>query len=331
MKFNIRSNREKILNAFLCVFLIVIPIIASNLDQPYIVALATKISILAIAGVGLNFALGYGGLISLGHAAFFGIGGYAAGVLASHALNATPLIIGPMAFSGTTEMIVIWIVAILTSAVAALIIGSLSLRTSGVYFIMVTLAFAQMIYYFAISWPAYGGEDGLSIYIRNGFPGLNTLKPLSFFAICASLLLLVIWISSRLRNAHFGFILRATRQNEQRLTSSGIDPYKIKLIAFVISASITGLAGALYADLNRFVSPTMFSWHTSGEIMIFVILGGVGRLFGPLVGATLYIALEQSLGSVTVHWQLFLGVLLLFIVLYAKGGVIGLLAGDEKT
>ncbi len=284
-----------------------------------------------MAGVGLNIALGYGGLISLGHAAFFGIGGYTAGILASHSLNTIPITIGPIEFSGSTEMLVIWATALFMSALVAWAIGVLSLRTSGVYFIMITLAFAQMIYYFAISWPAYGGEDGLSIYIRNNFPGLNTLNPLSFYVISTVLLAAAILLSSMLRNSRYGLILRAARQNEQRLSSVGINPTRVKLVAFIISAMITGLAGALYADLNRFVSPTMFSWHTSGELLVFVILGGVGRLFGPLVGASLYIILEQTLGGVTEHWQFFLGMLLLLVVLFVNGGVIGFLAGKEKT
>jgi branched-chain amino acid transport system permease protein len=227
-------------------------------------------------------------------------------------------------------MPVIWLVAIVAAAIAALPIGALSLRTAGVYFIMITLAFAQMIYYFAISWPAYGGEDGLSIYVRNGFPGLNTLDPLTFFAICYALLIAALWFTSRVTRSRFGLALAAARQNDVRLASVGIGPFRIRLTAFVISAMITGLAGALYADLNRFVSPSMLSWHTSGEIIVFVILGGVGRLFGPVAGAALYIILEHSLGGVSEHWQFFLGLLLLAVVLFARGGLIGLVAGERR-
>lgn len=323
-------DRERFINITLCVCLVVVPLTAMLLDEPYVIALCTKIAILALAGVGLNFALGYGGLISLGHAAFFGIGGYVAGILASHALNYEPLVTSPFEIVGSTQMLIIWVIAVVVSGLAALLIGSLCLRTSGVYFIMITLAFAQMMYYFSISWSAYGGEDGLSIYVRNSFPGLNTLNPLSFYAITVSVLLLGMFVSSVIRNSNYGLILRGVRQNEQRLSSSGIEPYKVKLVAFIISAMITGFAGALYADLNRFVSPVMFSWHTSGEIMIFVILGGVGRLFGPLVGTALFVILEHLLGGVTEHWQFFLGLLLLTVVLFANGGVIGLLAGREK-
>ncbi|PKR47777.1 branched-chain amino acid ABC transporter permease [Thalassospira povalilytica] len=323
-------NRETLINSILAIALVAVPLIAMGMDEPFIITLATKVAIFAMAGVGLNLVLGFGGLVSFGHAAFFGIGGYAAGILASHALNYEPIMESPFLIEGTTQMIVIWIVALVVSAFVALAIGAITLRTSGVYFIMITLAFAQMIYYFAISWPAYGGEDGLSIYVRNGFPGLNTLDPISFFALCAVMLGIVMLFSAVLIRSRFGLALQGARQNAQRMTAVGIAPFRIRLVAFVISAMITALAGALYADLNRFVSPTMLSWHMSGEIMIFVILGGVGRLFGPLAGAALYIILEHLLGGVWEFWQLPLGVLLLIVVLFARGGLVGVLAGERK-
>ena len=323
-------NRETVINSILGLALVAVPLIALGMDEPFIITLATKVAIFAMAGVGLNLVLGYGGLVSFGHAAFFGIGGYAAGILASHALNYEPIMTWPFEIEGTTQMIIIWIVALLASAIIALAIGAITLRTSGVYFIMITLAFAQMIYYFAISWPAYGGEDGLSIYVRNGFPGLNTLDPISYFALCAVMLGLAIAFSAVLIRSRFGLALQGARQNSQRMTAVGIAPFRIRLVAFVISAMITALAGALYADLNRFVSPSMMSWHMSGEIMVFVILGGVGRLFGPLAGAGLYIILEHLLGGVWEFWQLPLGVLLLIVVLFARGGLVGVLAGERK-
>ncbi|BDW89893.1 branched-chain amino acid ABC transporter permease [Thalassospira tepidiphila] len=323
-------NREFLINSILAIALIAVPLIALGMDEPFIITLATKVAIFAMAGVGLNLVLGYGGLVSFGHAAFFGIGGYAAGILASHALNYEPIMESPFLIEGTTQMIVIWIVALVVSALVALVIGAITLRTSGVYFIMITLAFAQMIYYFAISWPAYGGEDGLSIYVRNGFPGINTLDPISFFALCAVMLAIAMVFSAVLIRSRFGLALQGARQNPQRMTAVGIAPFRIRLVAFVISAMITALAGALYADLNRFVSPTMLSWHMSGEIMVFVILGGVGRLFGPLAGAALYIILEHLLGGVWEFWQLPLGVLLLLVVLFARGGLVGVLAGERK-
>ncbi len=187
-----------------------------------------------------------------------------------------------------------------------------------------------MFFFFAISWPAYGGEDGLPIYVRSGFPGLNTLAPIQFFAICYILLMAAIFLVWRLGGSRFGLALQAARQNRQRLSAVGIRPFGVLLVAFAISGAITGLAGALFADLNRFVSPSMLSWQTSGEILIFVILGGVGRLFGPLAGAGLFILMEHNLGGVSDYWQLFLGALLLGVVLFARGGIVGVLARDGR-
>lgn len=322
-------TRETLLNITLSVLLLTVPIWAWIVDEPFIITLATRVAIFALAGVGLNLALGLGGLVSLGHAAFFGVGGYAMGILASHAQSFTPIMDLPFLIEGTKSMPVIWLVAILFSAVAAFIIGALSLRTTGVYFIMVTLAFGQMFFYFAISWPAYGGEDGISIYVRNDFPGLNTLDPIQFFAICYVLLGMVLLFSARLAKSAFGLALSGARQNTERVQTVGINTFRLRLVAFTISGAITGLAGALFADLNRFVSPTMFTWQTSGEIMIFVILGGVSRLYGPVAGAMLFIVLEYVLGGLSEFWHIYLGALLLLVVLFARGGLIGILAGRE--
>ena len=322
-------NREALLNIVLFAILPVTALAAFALDEPFIITLATKAAILALAGVGLNIALGLGGLVSFGHAAFFGLGGYAMGILASHAQSYSPMMETPFLIEGTKSMLIIWGVAIIASALAALAIGALSLRTTGVYFIMITLAFGQMLYYFAISWPAYGGEDGLSIYIRNDFPGLNTLDPIQFFAIVFGVLAIVLFGAGRLAKAPFGLALSAARQNAERVETVGLAPFRLRLVAFVISGAVTGLAGALFADLNRFVSPTMFSWQTSGEIMVFVILGGVGRLFGPVAGAALFILLEHTLGGLSEFWHVYLGLLLLLVVLFARGGLIGTIAGRE--
>jgi len=322
---------EKYINALVAILLLAIPVIAWFNEEPFIITLATKVAILALAGVGLNLALGYGGLISLGHATFFGLGGYTMGILASHAQSYTPLLEAPFLIEGTKFMPIIWLIAIVLGALAAFIIGLLSLRTVGVYFIMVTLAFGQMFYYFMISWPTYGGEDGLSIYVRNDFPGLNTLDPIQFFAICFILLMFVVFLMSKVNTSAFGLALNSARQNNQRVQAVGISPYHVQLVAFTLSGAITGLAGALYADLNRFVSPTMFSWQTSGEIMMFVILGGVARLYGPVVGAAIFIILEHFLGGLSEYWHIYLGVILLLVVLFAKGGLIGSLARKDSS
>ena len=322
-------SRETTINMLLALGLLAFPLWAWWVDEPFMITLSTRVAILALAGVGLNIALGLGGLVSLGHAAFFGIGGYAMGILASHAQSYAPIIEWPVLLQGSKSMPVIWLTALVASALAALIIGALSLRTSGVYFIMITLAFGQMLFYFAISWPAYGGEDGLSIYVRNSFPGLNTLDPIQFFLIAYVVLVAALVFAALLSRSPFGLALNAARQTAERVETVGITPYRLRLTAFVISGMITGLAGALFADLNRFVSPTMFSWQTSGEIMIFIILGGTARLFGPVAGAALFIALEHVLGGLSEFWHIYLGLLLLGVVLFARGGIIGTLAGEE--
>ncbi len=299
--------RERYLNALTLALFVAIPFWAISAEEPFTITLMTRAVVFAIAAVGLNIALGLGGLVSLGHAVFFGLGGYAMGILAYHAQNYTALTEWPFLIEGTKSMPVIWLVAVVVSSLAALVIGILSLRTAGVYFIMITLAFGQMFFFFAISWAEYGGEDGLSIYVRNGFPGLNTLDPIQFYGLCLGLLCLVLLFAWRLSGSPFGLALNAARQVPVRVETAGLDPVRLKLVAFVVSGAITGLAGALFADLNRFVSPTMFSWQTSGEIMIFIIIGGVGRLFGPVVGALVFVALEHWLGALSDFWHIYLG------------------------
>ena len=320
--------KERFFNKWVFLLLLSIPAIGIIFNEPYYITLATKVIILGIAGVGLNLALGYGGLISFGHAAFFGIGGYVAAIMSYHALNEELLFEIPLAISGSSEMLIIWPLAIVISAFFSLLIGLLSLRTSGVYFIMITLAFAQMLYYFSISWPSYGGEDGLSMHMRNTLPFINTMNPLNFFLICLAWFFIAIFITSKLINSPYGMALQATKQNEERVKSVGIETFKVKLIVFVFSGAITGLAGSLYADLNRFVSPSMLNWHTSGEIMVFVILGGIARLYGPLLGASFFIILEQTLGLYTENWQFWLGLILILEIIFARSGIMGLF--DKK-
>ncbi|MEO1536947.1 MAG: branched-chain amino acid ABC transporter permease [Pseudomonadota bacterium] len=321
--------KERWINAAVLAGLLAVPLYALVVDEPFTITLATRAVILALAAVGLNIILGIGGLVSFGHAVFFGLGGYAMGILAYHAQTFTTLELGLFTTGGTKSMPVIWLVAMIVSALAACIIGLLSLRTSGVYFIMITLAFGQMFFYFAISWAEYGGEDGLSIYLRNGFPGLNTLVPIQFFGLCFVILCVVLFLVSRLQAAPFGLALNAARQSAVRAETVGLSPMRLRLLAFVLSGAVTGLAGALFADLNRFVSPTMFSWQLSGELIVLIIIGGVGRLMGPVIGACVFVALEHFLGGLTDFWHVYLGVILLCIVLFGRGGLIGLLTGKE--
>ena len=320
---------ERWLNALVVLGLLGLPLYALAVEEPFTITLVTRAVILALAATGLNIVLGIGGLVSFGHAVFFGIGGYAMGILAYHAQTYTTLDLGLFATAGSNSMPVIWIVAMVASALIAFFIGLLTLRTTGVYFIMITLAFGQMFFYFAISWAEYGGEDGISIYVRNGFPGLNTLAPIQFFGICFFVLCVVLYLTARLQASPFGLALNAARQSAIRVETVGLNPMRLRLMAFVISGAITGLAGALFADLNRFVSPSMFSWQLSGELIVLIVIGGVGRLMGPVIGACVFVALEHFLGEITEFWHVWLGVILLCIVLFGRGGLIGLLTGRE--
>ena len=320
---------ERYINLVILGLFVLIPAWAYLADEPFTITLMTRAVIFALAAVGLNLVLGIGGFVSFGHAAFFGLGGYVMGILAWHAQSYSPLMEWPFVIEGTKSMPVIWFLSIILSALLALIIGAVSLKTSGVYFIMITLAFAQMMYYFSISWSAYGGEDGMSIYVRNDFPGLNTLDPIQFYSLCFLILLAVLWLMSRLVKSPFGLALNAARQSPQRVQAVGLDLHRLQLFAFVISGAITGLAGALFADLNRFISPTMFSWQLSGEFIVFIIIGGVGRLFGPVIGALVFVGLEHFLGGISDYWHIYLGLILLVIVLFSKTGIIGLIGKKE--
>ena len=319
--------KEEKLNLIILCTLFCVPFLSYIFDEPYLTTLTTKIVILSIAGMGLNFVLGYGGMVSFGHAAFFGVGGYVTGILAIHAQNSETLFF----FEGSNMIIIVWFISILICSLLALFIGYFSLRTSGVYFIMITLAFAQMLYYFSISWPAYGGEDGLSIFMRNVFPFFNTMNPIIFYFIC--FVWLVIFLSSLrvILNSPLGLVLKSCKENEERVKSVGINPFKVKLIAFVISGAITGLAGSLYTDLNRFVSPSVLSWHMSGEIMVLVILGGVARLYGPILGAVFYIILEQTLGGISENWQFWLGFIIILEVLFARAGLMSFFLKENRS
>lgn len=320
------QKREYAVNAALVLGLFLIPLWALWSNEPFTITLATRIAILALAGVGLNLILGFGGMVSFGHAVYFGVGGYCAGILAQHAFNGSPI----LGMSGTNQMLMIWPIAMIASGILAAVIGALSLRTSGIYFIMITLAFAQMVYFFAISWPAYGGEDGLPIYVRNQFPGLNTMRPWDLFLVAFGVLMVALVFVAMLRSSRFGSALMAIRQNPDRAAAVGINTFGVQWVAFIISGMITGLAGALMADLSRYVSPSMMAWTMSGDLIVVIILGGTGRLFGPLAGAAILIGFEVTFGGMTEHWKLWLGLVLLAVVLFARGGFLGFAAGRER-
>jgi len=325
-----RLTRRLIVHAIGLLVLAVFPYLAEMAGEPYFTTIASRVLIYAIAAVSLDLILGFGGMVSFGHGAFFGIGGFAVGILTHHALESSAVPFLPGDWTGSTLALVQFPVAIAAAGLAGLVIGALSLRTRGVYFIMITLAFAQMLYYLMISLPTYGGEDGLNLWQRSDMPGLDLYDDVTFYYLVAGILLALVYLCSRIVNSRFGMVLQACRQNEQRLEALGIPTYRYKLAAFTLSAMGAGLAGALIANHNEFVGPGMMHWTRSGELMIMVILGGMGTLIGPIFGAVTLLFIEEILAQYTEHWMVILGPVLIFVVLFAKRGVYGWLAGRGK-
>ncbi|MBA4205019.1 MAG: branched-chain amino acid ABC transporter permease [Polymorphum sp.] len=315
--------RKPILALLLIVFLAAIPTLTAEFGQASLLALATRILIYGMAAASLNFVLGYGGMVSFGHAAFFGIGAYVVGILATHHSSGEPLF---GFIPGTDQMLITLPLAVLVAGFFAAVIGSLSLRTGGVQFIMITLAFAQMLFFLFVSLKAYGGEDGIIIRRSNELPGLNMRDRATFYYVVLAITVLFFFGQRRLTQSSFGAVISGIRQNERRMAALGIPAYRYKLYAFVLSGMGAGLAGALMANFLRFASPDMMHWTKSGELMIMVILGGVGTLFGPFLGAGAFLVLETFLAQWSEHWPLALGLILLLLVLGTRGGLQALIA-----
>jgi len=309
------------------VFLATLPLLASFLDNPYLVSLFSRILIFAIAAVSLDLLLGYGGLVSLGHAAFVGVGAYTVGILFHHATMAEPLL---GLFAGSENALITLPLAVLAAAGFALVIGAMSLRTSGMHFIMITLAFAQMLYYTAIGLEQYGGDDGLPLSTRNTLPGLDTNNDLSFYYLCLVMLLIILFFAHQMVHSRFGLVIRGASHNPDRVQSLGINPYTHRLVCFVIAGAGAGLAGALLANQTTYINPGLFHWTLSGELMVMVLLGGLGTLFGPVLGAAAFLLLEEVLAMYTEHWMIYLGPLLVIVVIFARKGLYGLLTGTGK-
>jgi branched-chain amino acid transport system permease protein len=305
-------NRSTAIAAGLVALLAAFPVVASFADQLFYVSFASRIMIYAIAAASLNLILGYGGMVSFGHAAYLGAGAYTVGILMQE---------------GIRSAWIAWPAAMLVSGLAAAVIGAICLRTRGVYFIMITLAFAQMMYYLFISLRSYGGEDGLSLAGRSTVaPSLNLKDDVTFYYIVLAFLLATTFLLHRLVHARFGRVLEGIRENETRMQAIGFPTYRCKLIAFIIAGAVAGLAGALLANQNTFVSPALLHWSMSGTLMIVVIVGGVGHLYGGVLGAAVYLILEEVLSARTIYWQLGLGIVLLGVVLYARKGIAGMFA-----
>jgi branched-chain amino acid transport system permease protein len=291
--------------------LLALPLAAYSVGDTFYVGLATRVLVFALAASSLNLILGFGGMVSFGHAAFLGIGAYSVAILMQN---------------GIASAWIAWPLAILLTALVSLLIGWISLRTQGVYFIMITLAFAQMLYYLIISLKAYGGDDGLSLAARSSVGwGVDLSIDVHLYYLSLGALAMAMVFMVRLLNARFGHVLQAIRENEVRMTALGFAVFRYKLAAFTLAGAVAGLAGVLFANLNGFVSPAMMQWSQSGMLMMMVILGGVGHLYGGVIGAIAFLLLEEFLSHYTMHWQLGLGAVLLGVVLFAPNGITSLL------
>ena len=302
------------------VLLAIFPIVMQAMDNLFYVSLASRVLIYAIAATSLNLALGYGGMVSFGHAAFFGGGAFVVGILAVEGIRSAWLA---------------WPIAVAVAALAAFVIGALSLRTRGVYFIMITLAFAQMIYYIFVSLKTYGGDDGLQMPGRSTI-GFGTLgNDLVWYYVVLAMLALVLYAMHRLVHSRFGRVIDAIRENEARAEAIGFPVYRYKLLCFVIAGAAGGLAGALIANQSSYVSPSLLHWIQSGTLMIMVILGGVGTLWGGVIGAAVLLVLEHLISDYRIAWLaklapnyqdhagLAVGIVLLTIVMLAPEGIAG--------
>ena len=286
-----------------------LPMLSPILGGNYLLLIGERVMIFAIAALSLELLIGVGGLVSFGHAAFLGVGAYGAGIAASHGLGTLSVALPA---------------ALAASALFALATGAIAVRTRGVYFIMITLAFGQMAFFVATSLAPYGGDDGLTWPTRTLVLGARLLKSeTAFFYVILALLVAVYLLVSRLIASRFGRVLRGLTDNETRMQAIGFTPYPYRLTAYVIAGTVCGLAGFLLGNQAEFVSPAYMHWQRSGELIMMVLLGGTGTLYGPIVGAAAFLMLEETLSRLTEHWKVILGPLLVLLVLFARGGIAG--------
>ncbi|MCB1333838.1 MAG: branched-chain amino acid ABC transporter permease [Roseivivax sp.] len=318
-------TRRTLLTLVTMGLLAVLPPVFYLTGNPFYLDLATRLTILAIAAVSLNLILGYGGLVSFGHAAYLGLGAYAVGIPAHHWLYGGLEGIGLNTTSGLVQIPL----AVAVCALFALVTGAICLRTKGVYFIMITMAFAQMVYYAIVSIEEYGGDDGLVIDSRSELPGISLDDPLQLFALSYVGLVVAMGLVRMIVNSRFGMVLQGAKGNNERVVMLGLNTYAFRLTAYVVSGAIAGFAGALLGNFTTFISPEMMDWTRSGELMFMVILGGATTSAGPVLGAAAFILLEEALSSLTVYWHLPFGLLLIAVVLFGKGGLVGLLSRRE--
>ncbi|NML34799.1 branched-chain amino acid ABC transporter permease [Paraburkholderia antibiotica] len=293
----------------LAVLLLAVPAYAALTGQPFLVVLFARIAIFAIAALSLDLMLGVGGLVSFGHALYFGLGAYATGMLAQHGVA-----------SGTLHLAV----TLAACALVALVTGAIALRTSGIAFIMITLAFAQMFYFFAVSLREYGGDDGFALANASRFGGVSLGDSISLYYVAAGLLVALLLFGRRFLKSAAGMTLGGIRINERRMRALGVPATQMKLAVYVIAAMLCGVAGMLFANLTQFVAPSYMSWTMSGDLIVMVVIGGAGSFVGPLLGTLVMVLLEEGLKSVTEHWMLVMGPLIVIAVLLSRRGLIGL-------
>ena len=307
-----------ILSTALVILCAVVPFLAPAVGEPFYVIVFARIMIWAIAALSLNLIMGFGGMISFGHAVYLGIAGYTVGILSFH---------------GIDNAWIQWPLGIGLCAVIALVFGAISLRTRGVYFIMITLALAQMIYFLSVSAERYGSDDGLNIFARSDF-GVRAFSledDLTMYYTIFVVMVLSLLFLHRLFRSRFGMVLRASQSNETRVLSVGLSVYRYRLAAFVMAGVLCGIAGLLQANLERFVSPDMMNWPRSGELIFMAVLGGMHTVFGPVTGAFVFLILSEILSTVTIHWHILFGPFLVLVVLFARGGIAGLLSRNAAN
>lgn len=313
-----RKTRDWIAPAILVVLLALVPPISLALGDPFLVKVATRVVVFAIVAVALDLVVGFGGLVSLCHAGLFGIGGYVVAILAFHDFNAEPIF---GAWSGTSNLAISLPLGAVFAAVIAAIVGAISLRTSGPYFIMITLAFNQMFYYAAVALQKYGGEDGLQILSSVTLAGIDVSNRYRFFYVALAGLALTLIVITRMAASRFGIILRAAAANETRVVAVGVAPWAYRLVAFIVSGFFAGMAGALLAASQQFISPVDMAWDRSGDFVVMAVLGGIATVWGPVIGAAAFIVLELALSSWTQHWHLAFGFIILMVVIFLRGGL----------
>jgi branched-chain amino acid transport system permease protein len=296
--------------ALLLLCLALLPVTSHLGLNAFYLDLAIRLMIFAIAATGLNLILGYGGLISLGHAAYLLIGAYSVAIPNYYDID-----------NGWTHLSL----DIGCSALFALLTGAVSLRTRGGGFIMITLAFAQMIYFLFVSMETFGGSDGISISFTSNFGMFNLGNTLSLYYFTFAMLLVFLWLIYRLVRSRFGYALTGSRLRPQRMRSLGYSPYRFQLVAYIISGVITGIAGFLLANFVQFITPEMMDWFRSAELIFMVALGGAATVSGPVFGAFSFVILEHFMSEWTLYWHLPFGLILIAVAILSKGGLVKLL------